>query len=1285
MIKSIIFILCLSAINQIVFGMHLKYPERDSDAHRQTQTFIIVSDELKREAQLLEKQLLKQNCKVKIIASKDAAKGRCKGLKEQYKDGNVIFIGGLECNDALSGLYSRFMTNADTATPGKGGLLMQYIPRCYGPASSALIVSGSSKAGTIQAVNKLTEAIKSGKKIDQLRLYDLKSYVAINYKKSAIRNATRAMNPRKTWKNFYLLSEAHRLTGDKKYLDAFIKSAEKFAEIKDNHYGMGLLVRGWDYWARSGLVDAKLIRRLDQIFLNYLVNEQNSWWRRKESKAVFADNRHHVYGTWGYYQVAQALYRGLNPLQREKRTGKFIKEKIDESERWFAACCRDFRPAVLSIGMVINMTLFELYSIQSGDDWLFKSGAAAEYVKLAAAVTDNTGGSIGISGYEDTYPGAWKSNYSVGPMVNMAAYYYRSENDEWLKKHLAGWGNSTWWQLGSDNHAWSVGIKSVASKNSIGFQSVFGDKHPLYLAFRSGFASKDLYFCVTGSGTDDINTGDSGKGRQVYPNMIARLSWQEIPWLVTNTNLVTPINRNALTVDSPSVNDKIKTNMRLEFSGHDQKVYFASCIAQNYCGVDWTRAFIVCDNDFLFVKDSITAGSSGQYAVAVTWRSPFAAKLNSNGTITFQADGKKLNLLSVARSKVTAEVVRAKAKQGALTPYIVRQYFAPELKQGGNSAIYNLFYTGQKNYDMKIISSDVIGVRNIETGKITFFGFGSCKIGKIEVKAKFFVLTDSSFAALDGVLKIAGKVTIVKKYSGELKYLLNDIWNGTESLSLKPETKAANAEVLWSFSGFSGSYPELTGFSYRSPSAVTLNNAFDGNIKRYKLARWPKGKKLDISIEFDDYVELRQVAMLYYSDNGRKQRYKRLPVKAKPVTIYNTDKKLKVNTKPYFELDETYKGSPFTYTGALAELHTKGRKFRIVADARSLYAMRLFGGMQKCSKIIDVLEVGNKKIVVRNSQNEIACLDAASGKCLWLEKSPFEIRRWTFNKNIIALACSDSTIKGIDASTGKQLWSVDTTVIPLGIPYDVAPFKDGFIYSSYYHMNPITKNGKLLDPKQNYLPGMWLYNVMGNIDLNGDGCSDAISRALWGHVNLYDGKTGRIDYFANLRGRLVDWKVLSGKDNKPDLLVVCRDGVGLYNAHIRKKLLGNGFVHVPDEDALLIEKRSQREIWSEKFNSQIVASNVFAKQIVLAFKTGMIRSYDLEGRLCNIFYAGGPVSGMAVAGKFLCVNIGTAILLLDKNFKCIKNIECKNYGFRVVSGDIGLIFVYNGIERIKLN
>ncbi|MGE4565869.1 MAG: PQQ-binding-like beta-propeller repeat protein, partial [Victivallaceae bacterium] len=972
--------------------------------------------------------------------------------------------------------------------------------------------------------------------------------------------------------NFYALAEAHRLTGDAKYRDAMVKSLERLEPIADNHYGMGLVVLGYDYWARSGLIPAELVRKADRIFLQYLICEAGSWWRRNEDHAVFADNRHHVYGTWGYLQTAKMLWRGLDSRQRDSETGRFIARKIEEGDRWFAACRREYRPTVLSTGVFINLNIFLLHAVQNR-----AAGVAVppeqleELARLSAAAMDNTGGAIGISGYEDTYPGFWRQSYPVGGVLNLAAHLADSPAMRRLRQDLKGVDNQTWWQLSSDNHAWQDG-GAIAAKNAdyLGFQMVSPRRNaPLYVSYRNGFSPDDLFFCLTGSGTADIGTGDSGKGDQTYPGMLARLSWNSLPFFVQNTNSTTPLNRNTLTLDRTGKAEKVHADLRCESPGKINGVDYLTMFADRYCGADWRRRIIVKDNDFMLFSDTVTAPEKDCFNGILTWRTPYAARRTADGAeIGF--NGRLLQMAWAANVPLESRIFRSDATPGAaLRPDLIRQYFSSHLEKGESMTVGTLLYPGKEHYQFRMLAPDVFLLRQSTTGALALAGFGKFSTPMLNLDAPAFYLPEDA-----------------QGYpAGTLPRELQRLWNAAVPVRVPPRS-AVPATDVWRYAGFSPGRLDLRNFVINSPNIPDIEKLCTGNLDR---ATCHRGKApLELTVEFPGETYMSEAIMLFAQDNGRGKWYLNPPSASPKVELAIDGQSRPFSNQPSLELDESYKGNTYSYTGTVVPVAASGKKFTFKIDAGQLYQVR-FLGAQCPAEALDALAFGKDKLLLRSDRNEIVCLRARDGVELWRRQLPCGIRSWAVTTGLIGLACADSTIKALDPQNGETVWSCDTSSIAMGLPYSIAAYGEGFIASSYYHLTVIGADGGIRNPDQRILPGMWIYDVMGKTDLNADGFPDAIGRALWGHVSLFDGKTGKVDYFANIKGQLKDWRLLKSTDGNPELLIVSYDGIGLYHATIRPELLHDGWDHAPDEDALLLEPRSQRQIWAHRFQSGINA------------------------------------------------------------------------------------------------
>jgi len=1345
--KSIVFSLSFIFLNIFVTAneiseksMQMKekliYPLRnyssDITLEKDFKSPVIISPEIFiKKAKVLEDVLKKKGIlDIETINDKDVVKGRCMGLKENFSKRPLIILGNLQQNEAIFPLYAGFYTNADAFTPGKDGVLIQFIPNWNCPENHVLIAAGSDNDGTEKAIDVLIDKLTSIEKntaLSSLQLFD--------YKNEALRERTKkssvfskSKEDKFTWEKFYTLSELYLENGDKKFLDLITKIAERMPSntwndgIHDNHYGMELPVRGWDTFARSGQLSPKLVQKIDQIFLNYLINWENAWWRRKENTPVFYDNRHHVYGTWGYWHVAKMLLNGLTEEQRKSEVGRFLEEKCRECEVWFSSCCRNYEQSILSTGVFINYTIFMLYAFQSGDLEIFRNGGAQKIASLAVSAVDNTGGRVGIAGYEDVYPGTLFSSYPVGPVICLAAFYYKDWELAWLRKHLPGFSTQTWWNLCMDNHSYSFIPDKISFATSyLGFNPIFGTPEtPLFLSFRKNYGLEYLYLFITGSGTRNINKGDSGKERQVFPNMIARLSWLGVPWLIQNTNRETVFNRNAMLIDTNNAMTGVANDMELIYNGKINDTFFCSTLAKKYMGSDWKRSYIIVDNSILLIEDDIKALKDADYRAIATWRTPFYVTRKSATVAEIRCNDKYLFISSPENypHNFDMKTGRALEREGAVKPGFIRQYIRDNLKNNASMILHNLIYPSSKatpsDFSIRSWKPHISLIKNNKTGEIIIAGFSCLDEKKLSISADAFLLDMSSFRGIgkNVSLNIEGNKITNQQIPINLKRILNEIWNSISAENkIAPSSQNFKKEIIWSYDSFTMLPRKLNNFIYNSPNTNNLDWAVDGELKRGECAKAKNANPIEISVDFDKEENLREITLLYSHDSGKGNVSRIVPRKSLPVKLSNEDgnipHEINFHSEFFYELDEAYKGAPYIYNGSKILLDVTGKKFRIKIPASALYQISFYGKEEK-TRVKDIKLLGSNKksksILILTDTNEIVCLSADTGKCRWKTLIPSDILDWTVgtidNNEMeeIGLACMDMSVKKLNPENGEIIFSCPTSPIALGLPYSVATFKGGkdvppgFIFSSYYHMNVIDNNGKLLASEQKILPGMWIYDIMGgSIDLNNDGVSDAIGRALWGHVNLYDGKTGKVDYFANLRGHLVDWKLIKDeKTDKPLLIVATLNGLGMYDAYIRNELLHEGFKAAPDEDALLLEKRSDRKIWEHKFEATATNLNIWQNEIIISHATGMISRFSLAGEFLGKFSVWPAVINMdtALIGNKECllVNTGRAIIVFNQDFKRIKEIPLENYKMKILdNGKIILVCTLeNGVSELKI-
>jgi len=1086
-------------------------------------------------------------------------------------------------------------------------------------------------------------------------------------------------------------------------------------EDGDAHYATGHPARGWDFWARSGLLEAELVQRVDQVFLDYLVRYEDAWWRRSEDKPVFAHNRHHVYGTWGYWLMACLLERRLLPAEREGELGRYLAARRTECERWFRAAGRD-EPRILSAGIFHNADTYFLVAAMTGDVEFFSSGYARRFAEMAAGILDNTGAGLGTGGYEDTYRGANAAGYPISLPVVLSTFYYRDPQLRWLRDHQKGFNLSTWWARISPAHGWTTAkVAPEPPQRLLGVQSLLGPPgRPFFITVREGFDPADLYIGLTGTGQPDMDSSDAGKERQVLPNMIARMSWGGVSWLATNTNRHTAFHRSALTVDADGEPAETLGDTKVLLAERQDDAIFYRGSVEDYGPCAWERSFIILGRRFWLVEDRITAARAATYSGVLTWLLAKPTELRDSRSAEAAWDGQRLSI-TTAEPNVYLDLAISPPERSALTHYVLRLYQSGPLARGEGRSLHTLFALcsgeGPAGLDVRPAGGRTVLIRDGATGEIYLAGIGGLDRGELKIAAEAFLLAPGRcYLAGQDARGLFGSRPLTRGRTPDgLAETLAGWWKDSAGRPAAPVPAVEAGEPLWEFTDFARTPKKLTGFAVDCGRAAQPNAPFQDDIVRSAAAAWPKGETINFTATFRRPVHLREIRLINsYSDNA--SLYHAGPRDNASVVVTQLDgdppRAVPATFRPYARLEEVYKANGTAYRGWTAAVDVEGRRFRIEMNGSSLIHAELRGDGDEPDTVADVQAAslragGTYDVLVRTKGSEIICLDGRTGQLVWRRAAPAPVLAWVVGdadgdgKDEIALSCMDEKVYRL-AADGTVLWGcpVSRTKHTLGYALDIWAGdgrETGFVVSSYYRMHLIGLDGKPILDQTRIIPGMWLYDCFGGrIDLNGDGVCDAISRALWGHVNLFDGKTKKVDYFANLRGGLVRWEVLTGANGRgPQLLVASENGLGLYDAAIREERLTDGWDEAPDEDALLIEPRSKRARWEHHFLSPVAAMVRWpaAHAILWAHPTGVIGRVGPDGkRLPNILVADRLIDlapAPSAAGERLVANTGRELIFLDPELKATSRLPIANDGMRILPGGREAILWRNTGQLMK--
>jgi hypothetical protein len=1292
---------------------------------------IVAPDAFRDEAAAIGRELSRIGCPaVELVADRAAVTGRAGGLKPGWRERSLILVGNLEQNEAVFQLYARFLTDADAETPGPGGYMIQHLANVHAPGHHVLLVAGSDMVGTRTAAEQMLQILRQrAPGVWNLAEAAQASYAgtAAERREAWTRRARRLPVNDVGWRQFSQIADACRMhPGDvAELLDKAgdIAAAARTNEwlTLDNHYGMGLPARGWDALARSGRIDPAAVRRMDALFFHYLVNMRNAWWRRHERHPVFADNRHHVYGTYGYWKVAEMLLRGLDPDARRTPAGRFLAERVRECERWLLAGATRYEPPVLSVGVFINTTVFLLSAAQTGQTEVFTSGKARRLAALGSGVLDNLGGRAGLSGYEDTYPGAWRETYGLGAALPLVACIDRDPRLQALLLRQTGLNADCWWELSPPWHRYARSAVATPVPPPPDFEGVMPllgtPRKPLFLAYRERHHPDALYLLLTGDGRASIDQGDSGKGFQVYPNMIARLSWGGTPWFVLNTNHETPFNRTMLTIHGVNHPQAICDNLRLVRHDRTGGVQFITTLAPDTCGMDWSRSLTAVSNRFLVVTDTLRARGHDRFALVASWRTPYPVDASGDGWLTLRNNDRLLHMTCLGEAfTYPPEHGRAREIEGAaLDPWMIRWPGSATLKRGEATHLHTVFdpaFEGRpRRYAARRAGAAALLLRDEASGETWLLGQAPYRDPELVVDAAAFVVASREPAVLSGRrprMSLAGRHVDPAAPSTALGAHLERLWQMAGGGDEPPASAASwPRQPLWRYAVTNRIWPRLTDFTYEAPGASGGTKLFDDHFDRSAAVRWPPGSNLNVTVSFPgpQYVQEARV-WLSQQDTWRTN----LPAAA-PVTVEALDlsasasRPLAGATRPCRRAVVTYKGALPTLAGAARSIGAPVTRLGLRAPTGAAIKMEILGGVAAPAGIVDAISFsrsaqGPAAVLLRTSDDAVICLDAATGRERWNVRLPAPILSWAAadadgdGQAEIGVAAADTALYRLNPETGAILWRCDLGAYPLPRPYDLAivtstqPGQAGFALSTYYHVRIVGLDGVLRNPDDKILPGMWLFDIMGGIDLNGDGFGDTISRALWGHVNLRDGRTGTTDYFGNLRGRLVDWRLLTNTPGgNPELLILARGGLGRYEAHFRPGLAVPGFDDAPDEDGLLAETRSHRERWAHDWHDQPVALARWRDTWLVAHASGLVARYADDGTPRGRHLAEGLVRAAVTVGEgpdaLLVLSTAREIAVYDWNWRLRGRLDGSAAGLLSLPGRRLLVWTAAGEARME--
>jgi hypothetical protein len=1036
---------------------------------------------------------------------------RCKGLKPEYLDRNLILLGNVNNNEAIIPLYAKFLSWADAAYPGNGGCALRTIRNPYGTLKNNILIAASDFAGLQKGVDKFLE-------MPELKLAQKKCDYVFYLKPvldSKVKNELRRLEasvPRfikggasdLRGQTIGKMAVGYYLSGNpelKKALTAFVRnSTEKISPLlKCGHYDWENYVRTVEIVSNCNLVSEETVRRFYiNLFLGIYKHRKDFGIRRYNSRV---GGRHQLPPTCAYMMLCDHMMRNLGQ-NTSANIRNFVKTNFDATSGYFKNLSKiTFSGADDSSSTATNMTSILQAAFYLGDMTVFENKLALEGAKKMICITDNWGYGIGAGTYEDAYEdGMTKKPYINGGPLCYTAFYYRKPDLKWIKANVKGmnfssWFARTWFGL----HKYATGNYLPAKQNTGKYMTTFCRPRPYTLdnyVSIPGFKKEDLFdkaVIRTGAAVSDAYIGFQGNGSAKEGSwnsasdtlVLLRYADKGVLWLANNTQLNGAAWRNSFMVSNGStLSNGGYPFARLNFLG---KVNGCETFSASVRGVRdgvWTRRAVYLGNGKLFVADTFEAGKDGEYSFLQTFKTPVPAKKNGKKVIALKSGWR---MIAAGTGKCSLSIDNGIRRMEPQMFWYFRRSYNRKLKKNEKVTIATIFDIAQIGSPRKV---DLV-----EASPERFYVYCGNKWAEINLNSgnmhirKNAVYPVSAKLSRESNLKSFGLSMQTKIANGYA--MTRDFIRGWKVL----EPKLANAHVI--DDNIVKRWDAGCGYSGKVPLVIDLmkNTKFGGLeivTSTFKHSGAPK-KSSNIS------------ACIEFSDNKE----------------FKNSRKIKVLMRHKPDMRELYKMGAWQvqrYTGVVPAV--KSRYLKItglpaqIAEMK-IYSSRMVAAEIKRMKVFDINGDGNDELLVETLDRRITAFDKQGAK-LFSIKVPFEIVNFIVadldgdNKAEIVFPCFDLRLYKYDwqgklLKVSKPLFQHPYTINVLN---NTNTGKKKLAITYYYHHQFFDSDlNPLFRPKG--FGAMWTENARP-MDLDGDGIEDLVMSDIYARAYVVDGKSGAV-------------------------------------------------------------------------------------------------------------------------------------------------------------------------------
>jgi hypothetical protein len=569
---------------------------------------------------------------------------------------SLVLLGHLDNNEHVARLYHNFYVCLDTAYAGDEGYVIRSAHDPWGRGYNAILVGGSTAAGTANAAqafgglvadaaedNSLTlgrqmvleigqdeEEFMTPEELEEQVEQDRATLMAPGEGRNGVarlighgREYYRTGDP--------LAGEAYRamMHALVEYFetDPYISTEPLSRYDRDFRdawtYRVGIL---WDLLEEDDLFTDEerveftnmVIRLMLECDLYQRYEARLDMWRENTE----VPHNHHTFPALGAYFIGEyALrhYPGHEPLADRAEMWLEVAEGV------FRGLKHSWKPledAAAYIWLPIRHVM--TYSLATGDTTWFDEGHGLEAAEVAMVTMDN-------AGYQAAYGdhSAYTANSGMAAALYKIAWYHRDPEVLWMTQKAGGHPGFPFHQsyhldIAPEPPTGHIGLTVVELPEAAYNEGIQESPYPTQplvpledcfdkMSLRAGLDVDDAYMLLDGFGRGNHMHWDA--------NAIIRYSDGGEPLLVDGEYIKNaPKYHNAMVILRDGRSEEAPAVTELVAAERMDEVSFAQTRLPEYNGAAWTRSVVWRPNDYVLVTDEVEALQEGDFTLRCCWR-----------------------------------------------------------------------------------------------------------------------------------------------------------------------------------------------------------------------------------------------------------------------------------------------------------------------------------------------------------------------------------------------------------------------------------------------------------------------------------------------------------------------------------------------------------------------------------------------------------------------------------------------------------------------------------------